>query len=108
MSIKGIDAQMMITRLPDNVNQASSLIKRPEVAQEFLATMGKLNDTRDHTRVAKTLESEMEQIRTDVDEDSEGGYGGGGGDAGSGSGKNDKPDQNMLVPAENHIIDIKV
>ena len=109
MSIKSIDAQMMIARLPDNVNQASSLVKRPEIVQEFLAHQGKINDVHDQSRVAKTLESEMEQIRTDVDEDSQGGYGGGG-DNGSRSGRggNEEVDQDMLVPPVNHVIDITI
>ena len=105
MSIKGIDTQIMITRLPDNLREASALQKRPEVAQEFLAAQGKVNNAHDQNKVSATLEAEMEQIRTDVDEGSAGGYDG---DGGSGSGKKKESDQDFLVPPDNHMIDITV
>ena len=105
MSIKGIDTQIMITRLPDNLREASALQKRPEVAQEYLAVQSKINDAQDQNKVSATLETKMEQIRADVDEGSAGSYEG---DGGTGSGKKQESDQDFLVPPENHMIDIKV
>ena len=107
--VNGIDTQIMITRLPDNVNQASGLVKRPEIAQEFLATQGKVHDAIDQERVAGTQESEMEQIRTDVDKESQGGSHRDGNEHRK-SGKDNKSgqDTDMLVPPGNHRIDIIV
>ena len=109
MSIRGIDSQMMITRLPDNVKEASAIQKRPEVAQEFLAAQGKISDAEGQSKVAKTMEVEMEKIRTDVD------AGGGGSYEGSEdvydpeeSGQEEEPDPDMIVPPGNNIIDIKI
>ena len=105
--VNGIDTQMMITRLPDNVNQASSLLKRPEIAQEFLATQSKVNDAIDQERVAGTQESEMEHIRTDVDGESQSGANE---DDNRKSGKESKNEQvrDLLVPPGNNKIDIMV
>lgn len=107
--MNGIDAQMMITRLPDNVNQASSLLKRPEIAQEFLAAQTKVHDAINQERVAKTLESEMEAIRTDVDGGSQNAYENDGGSGKESAGnRNGEVDSDMLVPPEKHIIDITI
>ena len=106
MSIKGIDTQIMITRLPDNVRETSALQKKPEFTQEFLGLQGKINDAQDQSKVIKTNESEMENIRTDVDEDAEGGYGGGG--SGSEKKKDEQQEPEFLVPPGNNFIDIKV
>ena len=107
MSIKGIDSQIMLSRLPDNVKEASSIQKKPELMQEFLATQGKLNDAQDQTRVAKTSEAEMENIRTDVD----GGSGNDGGEENEKSGEKnemDEVDPDMLVPPGHNVIDITI
>ena len=107
MSIKGIDTQIMIARTADFAKDASATQKKPEIAQEYLAVREKINDAQDQTRVAKTLESEMPELRTDE----EGGSGAGYGDDGSESGENRKrsgADADLLVPADKHVIDIKV
>ena len=109
MSIKGIDAQIMITRLPDNVRDMSASQKRAEVAQEYLAAQGKVRDAHDQSRVAKAQESEMERTRTDADKESSGGNGGSEGE-GEKTGREDKYDtaQELLVPPGNNVIDIKI
>lgn len=107
--VNGIDTQIMITRLPDNVNQASGLTKRPEIAQEFLAAQGKVNDAIDQERVAGTQESEMEQIRTDVDRESQGdSYSDENENRKSGKNNKSERDSDLLVPPGNHRIDIIV
>ena len=106
MSIKGIDTQIMINRSPDVARDASNMQKRPEVQQEFLAAQQKAADAHSQSKVSRTTESEMENIRTDVD-----GRSSGGGGEGSGSEKerrNDENQENMLVPPGNSVIDIKV
>ena len=107
MSIKGIDAQIMISRSSDLVRDASAMQKRPEVQQEFLAAQQKAADAHNQASVSRTTESEMENIRTDVD----GRSGGGAGGEGSGSEEEKERDeslQSMLVPPDEHIIDIKI
>ena len=108
MSIKGIDAQIMISRLPDTAKDTSALQKRPEVWQDHLGVQGRANDAHQQEKVAKTSESEMEAIRTDVEGGSGGGYGS---EGGKHHGKGDNEDELLpgtLVPPERHIIDIKV
>lgn len=108
MSIKGIDTQIMISRLPDNAKDTSALQKRPEVWQDQLGAQGRINDAQSQSKVAKTTETVMEEIRSDVEGGSGGGYGG---EGGSGSRKGDheeKPGPGTLVPPEKHIIDIKI
>ena len=108
MSIKGIDTQIMISRLPDTSRDTSALQKRPEVAQDTLAVKAKVNDAEDQTRVAKTAESEMEKIRSDVDGGSGAGYGSEGGPGHEKNGLIDESDPDLLIPPENHIIDITI
>ena len=107
MSIRGIDTQIMINRLPDNAKEVSEVLKRPEVLQDILGNKSKLNDVIDQTKVAKTLEAEMEQIRTDVDEGSGNEYSGSDKKGRKGKDSIDE-DPEMLVPMEKHIIDIKI
>lgn len=107
MSIKGIDTQIMITRLPDNARDTSALQKRPEVAQDIMAVREKIIDVEKQTRVAKMSESEMEKIHAD----NEGGGGGYGSEGGAGDGKHnygEEPDAGAYVPSEKHIIDITI
>lgn len=106
MSIKGIDTQIMISRLPDNSRDASVMQKRPEMAQDFLAAQTKISNAQDQSRVLRSVEAEMEQIRTDVEED--GGSGAGGGSPGPETKENEETDPDMLVPPGNNIIDIRV
>lgn len=105
MSIRGIDTQMMINRLPDNARDASNSLKRPEVVQDFLGAQSRINDAQEQSKVTKMYESDMEQIRTDVD-------GGGGGNEGGGpahDGKNkDEAESDLFVPSDKHIIDITI
>jgi hypothetical protein len=80
--------------------------KRPEMAQDLLATRQRINDAEQQSKVAKTTESEMEQVRTDVDKDGNGSYEG---DRGSNPDEKDRfeePGQDLYVPASDHLIDI--
>jgi len=108
MSIKSIDTQIMITRSPDFARDASAMQKRPEMTQDFLAAQTKISDAVAQGRVAGTEQSEMEQIRTDVDSGSSGAYD----SEGEGkSGEDEQEDgipQGMLVPPGNNLIDIMV
>jgi hypothetical protein len=110
MSIRGIDAQIMISRLTDSVRETSVMHKRLEVAQDALAAKEKINDAEARSKVARTSGSDMEKIRSDVYEG--GGGNGGGGSEGSGNrgedSHDDKSGLDMTVPTDNHMIDIMV
>ena len=108
MSIKGIDTQIMITRLSDSVREASATHRRPEMAQDFLAIKEKINDAQAQSRVAKTTESEMEKVRTDVDEGGNGAYGGDGGSKSDEDKQDGNTGSDLIVPPGNNIIDITV
>ena len=109
MSIRGIDAQMMITRSPDFVRDASAMQKKPEMMQEHLAAAQKINDAQDQTKVSKTAESGMEKIRADDDGGTAGGYGGGGGGSEeSEDEQGDRPDSGLYVAPGNNTIDITI
>ena len=104
MSIRSIDTQIMISRLTDTVRDASMMQKKPEHAQEALAAQGRIHDAEDQQKVAKTLETDMEQIRSDAD-----GGGSGGGESGEkGKKKKEEIDPDMMVPPSNNIIDIRI
>jgi len=106
MSIKGIDTQIMINRLPDYAKDASALYKRTEVFQDHIAKQVKINDAQEQTRVAKTEESALEELHPG---DGDGGGSGGGYEEEAGQGYKDTNElDNMMVPGEEHVIDIKV
>ena len=108
MSIRGIDTQIMINRSPDLARDASAMQKKPELQQEFLAAAQKLAAAHSQASVSRTTETEMENIRTDVDS----GGNGAGGSEGEGKdaegGEQGGDDRDMLVPPGNNVIDIKV
>jgi len=109
MSIRGIDTQIMITRLPDNVKEASAVQKRPEIAQEYLAAQQRINDAEDQSRVSKTLETEMDKVRTDAEEGGSGSYEGGERRSDTDEEEQDDGiDPGMIVAPGNNRIDIKV
>ena len=106
MSIKGIETQIMINRLPDYAKDASALYKRTEVFQDHIAKQVKINDAQEQTKVVKMKESALEALHPG---DEEGG--------GSGSGFEEEAEQgyddtqaidDLMVPGEEHVIDIKV
>jgi len=110
MSIRSIDTQIMITRATDVVRETSVLQKHSETSQNILAAQSKVESAQDQSRVAATTESEMDNIRTDVDGE---GSGAAGGEA-SGQ-KEEKPDEeeidpNLMVPPDTkkQLIDITV
>ena len=108
MSIKAIDSQIMVARTADFSRDTSALQKKPEIAQDYLAFREKINDAQDQTRVAKSLDSRKQELRTGDEGGGSAGYDGGGG-SGSGEGdKDDEPAPNMFVPPGNSIIDIIV
>ena len=106
MSVKSIDTQIMIARTADISRDASTMHKRPEATQDYLAFREKINDAHNQSRVTKAPESQLSKLRNDKN--------GGGtysGESGSENGKrkdDEDPEANMFVPAGDSIIDIKV
>ena len=109
MSIKGIDTQIMITRTADAARDTSAMQRHPQISQENTADRFKAESVLNQSRVQSTEESEMENIRTDID-------GGGSGAAGGGGSPQDEEEMTeeqmrdlMVAPAEHEqIIDIMI
>ena len=108
MAIRGIDTQIMMNRLTDNVKEASELLKRPEVVQDLLGNRGRINDAQEQQRVAKMSETAMESIRADVDGGSSNEYEETGGEKHNAEQENTEAPQEFYVPAERHYVDIKI
>jgi len=109
MSIRGIDTQIMITRATDLIREASSTLRHPETSQEHLATQTKADSALDQSRVTATTESEMDNIRTDVDGSGSGAAGG----EGSEQDEEELPEElnpDLMVPPDDKIqlIDITI
>ena len=109
MSIKGIDTQIMVQRPADMLRETSSLQRHPETTQEHLAAQQKLDSALNQSKVLATTESDMDNIRTDVDGSGSGAAGG------EGSGRDDEEmteeqKRELLVPPSEHeqIIDIMI
>jgi len=106
MSIKAIETQAMVARSPDYARDNSAMAKKPELTQEFLAAQQKATAEQNQSRIQQSTETEMDNIRTD-DEGNPDGTGDGG--TGHRRRKEDKQaDNDMLVPAGNNVIDIKI
>jgi hypothetical protein len=82
--------------------------KRPETAQDFLAIRQRINDAEQQSKVAKTTESEMEKVRTDVDEGGNGAYEGDDGSDRKEKDRFEEPGADLYVPATDYLIDICV
>jgi hypothetical protein len=108
MSIKGIDAQMMITRAADLARESSALQKKAELTQDYLAIQAKANEAQEQKRIARKTEVEMQKLHPDKDGGGGGGTGGGGGSKPKNSAKKAEPDSDTLVPPGNNVIDIRV
>jgi len=108
MSIRGIDTQIMITRATDFVRETSNTLRQPEVSQEHLAAQTKVDSTLDQSRVAATTESEMDNIRTDVDGEGSGAAGGEGSQEEEEMTEEQKAEL-LVAPAEHdQLIDITI
>jgi len=109
MSIRGIDTQIMITRATDVVRETSSMLRHPEAAQEHLASQTKINSAQDQSKVAATIEAEMENIRTDVDGEGTGAAGGEGSKRGEDELSEEQDAELLVAPSDiTHIIDITI
>jgi len=109
MSIRGIDTQIMITRATDFVRDASTTQRHPEVSQEHAALQAKADSAHDQSRVTATTESEMENIRTDVDGEGSGAAGGEGSQREEEEMTEEQKAELLVAPADHdQIIDITI
>ena len=108
MSIRGIDTQIMVQRPADMVRETSALQRHPETTQEHLAAQQKLDSAQNQSKVLATTESEMDNIRTDVDGSGSGAAGGEG--SGQEEEMTEEQKRELLVPPSDHdqIIDIMI
>ena len=63
MSIRGIDAQMMVTRAPDFVQAANSQIKGAERMQDIISAQNQSTTEREKVSVSKTDKSPEIELR---------------------------------------------
>lgn len=105
MSIKGVDAQIMTTRAPDFVREASSQLKGGERMQEFLATQAQSEAEHDKASVHKTDASPKSELQPKKEGDTGSGYS----SSGKRGGKGEQADDALLnadVGSADNIIDI--
>ena len=107
MSIRSIDTQIMITRATDFVKEANNAQRHPELSQEQLAAQSKQESTQNQSRVQETTETEMEEIRTDVDGEGSGAAGGGGNNKDEEEMTEEQKRELLVAPADyDQLIDI--
>jgi len=96
----------MITRTADFARETSNIQRHPETTQEHLATQAKVESAQNQSRVAETTESDMDNIRTDVDGSGSGAAGGGG--SGQEEEMTEEQKRELLVAPAQHeqLIDI--
>jgi hypothetical protein len=109
MSIKGIDAQMMIARTTEYVKDSAVQLKKSELTQDYLTAQALKDEAIEKTKVAKPQGAEKLGLALEADRKHASG-----GDSG---GRKDKKDEGaldgedgpgQLVPPGNNIIDVRV
>ncbi|MDR2600634.1 MAG: hypothetical protein LBC73_10230 [Oscillospiraceae bacterium] len=110
MSIRTIDTQIMITRATDVMKETGSYLRQGETSQEQLAARQILDSAQDQSRVLSTTETEMEDIRDDIDGSGTGTAGGGGSPKEEEEEMTEDQKLELLVPPAEHdyLIDITV
>ncbi len=113
MSIKGIDNQMMITRTAELAKDATSQLKRGELAQDYLAVQAKALAEHEQGVVQKAQKPHEALIQKDKQGSQQQGQGRQGGgaqaDEGEDEGENLLAADRLAMPkGEMRTIDIKV
>ena len=67
MSIKGIDAQIMITRAAQLAKENSTIVRKDELTQEYLAAQQKAAGERDQKAVLRSAEAEGAPVHLEKD-----------------------------------------
>ncbi|NLT57758.1 MAG: hypothetical protein GXX99_02210 [Clostridiales bacterium] len=65
MSIKGIDAQMMVTRAVDYARESSAQLKKSELMQDYMAVQGRLLEQQGQKSVGGAQKAEQAGIHPD-------------------------------------------
>jgi hypothetical protein len=106
MALKGIDAQIMVTRTTDASRESSRMAHRGELIQDYLSVQARVEGDIGRERVTKTIKAEQAEFHPDDDGGGDGGaYAG---SAGGGEPEGAEDGDEYLVPAEEHIIDIRI
>ena len=74
MSIKGVDAQIMIARAPDYVRETSTQLKVGDLMQEYLAVQNKVAEDREKSMVLKTGQTYKDELRLENEKEGSGAY----------------------------------
>ena len=72
MSIKGIDAQLMITRAADLARDASQQVRKNELVQDYLSAQMNAQEQFEIQKAPKTNESEKVKLNLDKESEREG------------------------------------
>lgn len=107
MSIKGIDAQIMVTRTAELSKESSNQIKRNELMQDYMSVQGRLMEEHEKQMVTGLQEAQEAVIQRER-EGSRGGADPEERDRRSGSSLSDQELAEELDGGEDHLIDIKV
>lgn len=107
MSIRGVDAQIMISRAPEFMKDASVQQKAGDRMQDFLAVQAQAEAEHDKASVAQLQQASRSELQLDSEGRSQNGYAGGG----ERGGKRQDSEASLLDedvgPADN-IIDIRL
>jgi hypothetical protein len=104
MSIKGIDAQIMVARTAEFAKESDHQVRRDGLMQDYQAVQSKLASEAEKRVVVKTAKSETAALHAD-------GHGArsGGGAGGRGREPKDAPEDALVfIPGEEHKIDIVI
>ena len=106
MSIKGIDAQIMLARAPDFVRETNTQLKVGDLMREYLAVQNKATEDREKSMVIKTNQTYKPELRAENDSEGAGAY-----YEGSENRKRELSQESVLdeeIGVNEHIIDIKL
>jgi len=109
MSIKGIDAQMMITRATELTKDSSAQLRKNELMHDYLAAQTRAIETRENQSVARTLKPQEIEIHLNNDREGSGGWTGPDGEREAE--EREQADQDrlaQLAPIDPHTIDITI
>lgn len=75
MSIRGVDAHLMIARAPDFAKEASEQQKVSDRMQNFMAAQAKAEAEKEQTTIAKTEETQKPELHLENESEDNGGAG---------------------------------
>ncbi|MDR3278764.1 MAG: hypothetical protein LBT12_08315 [Oscillospiraceae bacterium] len=105
MSIKGIDAQIMVARTTEYVRETDHQMRRNELMQDYLNVQGKLANEAEGQNVIKTVKAEASALHLDE----KGADGGGDGAEGAPRDRAEaEEEEERFSDGEPHMLDIVI